>query len=349
MPWLMLASLLLALPIPNVARAGFTAFRDSKCTKPLEICSDGEVVANNTLLIDKSIKDQAGGHAYKNMEFPNATTSSTQDNVGASNVYWKMDDPDVGCQYALLKDNREGWQVINPLAGTLILRANKEGCYYSSLDAFVDLITTFCCGMDDCSHMDIDYNNGDVQSDLDPESAGDLPNCTITPPGTPFYTSGLQQSMTQPTHCDVGITCPHSVSTTRYVYSAITHQTEQSWTSENGRELSLKTGIEFLAQFDVTASLTVSLAKSFSKTTGITLTNATSVATTHPGAQQIGTTAFFSFTPKYKCWHTSANCGKDIDGNDIVIPEFMFCQPQRVGADLHSANSGHYDMVYISP
>ncbi|KAI1075571.1 hypothetical protein F5B20DRAFT_594909 [Whalleya microplaca] len=346
----MLISLLLIFTTPNVVWAHFTAYYDSKCTKPLEIHSDGKVVVNGTLIVDKSIKDASGGHAYPNMEFPAASTSGTAPDEGSSNVYWKMDDPDLGCQYGLLRDNREGWQVLNPLPGTLILRGNKKGCYYSALDAYVDLITTFCCGMDDCAHMDIEYNNGDIQSaPEDPVDPDDMPNCTTAPPGEPFYTSGLQQSMTQPVHCDVGLQCTHSVSTTHYVYTAITHSSDKSWTTTNGRELSIKTGIEFLAEFDVIGTVTFTLAEAVSKSVGVSLTNGTQVDITNPGAQQVGTTGFLSFTPKYKCWRTSANCGKDIDGNDVIIPDFRFCQPQKVGRELYSANSGHYDMVYISP
>lgn len=133
-----LSTLVLSLALASVASAatttGFTAYKDSQCTVPLEIKEDGDSIPNNKLLADHSLADSshASGHYYLDMEVVNATTSGSA-GVGAANMYWKVPEPDSGCKFVLMREAKIGWGDMNPLPGYMVMRASREGCYYSAV------------------------------------------------------------------------------------------------------------------------------------------------------------------------------------------------------------------------
>ncbi|CAJ2512667.1 Uu.00g007860.m01.CDS01 [Anthostomella pinea] len=385
---------LLAFPA-TIATAGFTAFKDSQCTQPLKIISDGEEVVNNTLQTDRSIMDwtDAAGRWYDAMEYSNATLSGSMSGTGSANVYWSVGDLDPGCQLILMKDVEQAWQTINPLPGNLILSVAMPGCYYSSLVPQEGLITSFCCGNDDCERVQLESNGGSQKRSVDKvavderylvdpaqekadiakrapiSNAGravdyvkaarrfisgdplvkrdDVPECTISgDPGSPYYTSGIQRSVTQPETCDTGPgTCSHSVSVSTEASTALSKSSSSSWTVTGGGSVSVDAGVDFIVDTKVTTTLSFSVAKAWSNETGTTLTTGTTNGTTQTLVQQVGTTAFLSFTPQYECWQSDATCGQDADGNDIVVQGVDFCQP-LTGGD--GKLSGTYSVVYIS-
>lgn len=132
-----LLPLFLLFAAPTIATPGFVAYKEVTCTKPVDIFTDGDPVPDNKLKIDHAVTDwnsHAAGHYYDNLTFPDAGVSGDDNKeAGTQFVYWSVERPDPGCQYILMKDTRFGWQIINPLPGTEILRVAEEGCYYTPL------------------------------------------------------------------------------------------------------------------------------------------------------------------------------------------------------------------------
>lgn len=133
-----LRNLFLLCPVIAAAWPGFVAYKERTCSDPLDIWSDGDLIDNSTLLIDRSITDvdsHAGGRYYENMTFPAAKATGDMDtDAGTQFVYWKVEDPDPTCQFIMMKDTPRGWQMLNEMPGAEILRVAQAGCYYTSLN-----------------------------------------------------------------------------------------------------------------------------------------------------------------------------------------------------------------------
>ncbi|KAI0471031.1 hypothetical protein GGR56DRAFT_683185 [Xylariaceae sp. FL0804] len=372
LPALLLASRGLAYSI--------VAHQNSLCTQTLQLTSAGTEVANSELDMSVSITDwdNGAGYFYDELDFPgNVTTSGSAVGTGSANVYWAVgEDPDPGCQLILMKDNGQGWQTINPLPGSLVLRVSTAGCYYSSLSPKEGVITSYCCG-DDCTRVELESNGGNpTKRDVVPAAeaeqeekkraapalsnaarAGDAvrrlrtrddaPECTIVDNENlfDFQTSGVQLAVTQPQHCDTGPgTCQHTVHISADASTAVSASSSQSWTVTGGASISVKAGVDFIVDAEVTGELSVSIAQGWTNETGTTVTTGTTNGTTQQLVQQVGTNGYLSFTPLYNCWQGDASCGADADGNEILVSDMAFCQPATDGS---GKLSGQYNMVYV--
>lgn len=104
-----------------------------------------------------------------------------------------------------------------------------------------------------------------------------------------------------------------------------------------GVSVGIKAGFNFLGvggEADVSTSYT--WAKAVASSTSTTIMNSTTTTVSHTLGQQVGTTAFVTFTPTYLCWSVTVDCGAG------ESPMFRFCQPQIQGSLLE----GDYTVVY---
>ncbi|KAI5867343.1 hypothetical protein GGS23DRAFT_592663 [Durotheca rogersii] len=338
-----LSFLLLCLAFAT-ARASFTPFRDNKCTSEITVLSDGEQVGGNTLIIDRSITDwtHAAGRYYDNLTFPDAP--STDENgcgTGAQVIYWKVDQPDPTCRVILMKDSSMQWEVMTDLPGIMMIRAENEGCYYGPVEPNGNLITSFCCGVDDCKRFEIETQAPSQEPDDVPEP----PQCTIiSRSSSPSREAGRQQAVTKPQFCGTG-TCTHTVLESVAAGTALAFTQSHEWSRETGGSLSVKSGINFITEADVSASFTFNIGNSWMEATETSQSMGNTSGTWEAGTQVAGSTAFYAFTPSYQCWSGDVVCGKDSDGNDIIINDSYFCQPELLPSNF---SSGILSMVYIS-
>lgn len=95
----------------------------------------------------------------------------------------------------------------------------------------------------------------------------------------------------------------------------------------------------------MTSTMSSSIAQAFMDENGVTVTTGNITAATEGNRQMPGTIAFYSFVPHYECWKADYDCGKDINGNEVVFEGISFCQPR-----LSSTGDadGIFRMVYIS-
>ncbi|KAI0139878.1 hypothetical protein F4776DRAFT_662018 [Hypoxylon sp. NC0597] len=325
---------------------GFTAHQEKGCNTQLDLWKDGEKIPNNTLAIRHSITDwdHAAGYSYDNVTFPSAKpTGQTDRDAGTHFVYWKVGQPDPGCQAILMADTPAGWQVLTKLPGDEILRVSKEGCYYTAISPNQNLITSFCCGHDDCAIAEVEVQQPPPKETVN----GDAPECKITKfDSTPTIESGTQIAITRPQTCEAEPACTHSVTHSHSVSAALSHSQSYTWTTQVGVEIRFEAGVDLIEDLKVSTGLTASIAQSWMDEYGATFTDTNVTTTEEGGRQEAGTVAFYSFTPKYECHKGDVSCGKDKDGNEVVLQNLNFCLPQTSSAD--GGPNGIFRMVYIS-
>ncbi|KAI1102752.1 hypothetical protein F4804DRAFT_353475 [Jackrogersella minutella] len=340
-------SLFLLYPTFTAAHfGGFVAHTSRECSQQLDIFSDGLQIPNNTLEINYSIKEwgsHAGGHSYDNMTFPgSASSNDSDDDAGVEFVYWKVDQPDPTCQYILMKDTPRGWQILNKLPGDEILRVSQEGCYYTAVNPNDNLITSYCCGTDDCAIAEIEIQHDEPTDTV----TGDAPKCSlISHDSTPTVEDGTQVAVTLPQTCEAPPACTHSITQSRSFSTAISHFSSYTWTTEEGFDVSFEAGVDFFVDTKVKTGMSLSIAQSFMDETGTTMTYTNVTTTQEGGRQMMGTVAFYSFTPQFDCWKGDVSCGKDQDGNEKILHRISFCQPRQ---STSGEPAGTYRMVYIS-
>ncbi|KAI0110293.1 hypothetical protein F4814DRAFT_398637 [Daldinia grandis] len=341
-----LLSLFMLLPAFASAEPNFAAYKEKSCSEPLEIWTDGMIIQDSKLLIDHSIKERGdfnGGHAYNNITFPAApATGDFEQDAGTQFVYWKVEQPDPTCQLILMKDTPREWQSLSQMPGDEILRVAEEGCYYTALNPNVDLITSFCCGRDDCAIAEIEVQYHSPVNSV----SGDAPNCTIKSyDATPTVEDGQQIAVTRPQTCEAPPTCTHSITLSKMVSTAVSHFQSYSWTTEEGVDVNIDAGVDFIVDSKLSAGISFSIAQGWMDETGTTLTQSNITASSEAGRQEAGTIAFYAFTPQYDCWKGDVSCGYDNNGNEVVLEGVSFCQP-RIASTGDPA--GLFRMVYSS-
>ncbi|KAI1415457.1 hypothetical protein F5Y13DRAFT_207196 [Hypoxylon sp. FL1857] len=341
-----LLPLFLLSPTFATALSGFVAHQEKGCNTQLDIWSDGKKVENNTLIINRSIKDwdHAAGHAYDNVTFPTAKpTGDTTKDAGTHFVYWKVEQPDPTCQFILMTDSGRGWQILNKLPGDEILRVSREGCYYTALSPNENLITSFCCGHDDCAIAEVEVQKPQAKD----TTSGEPPECKlIRYDSTPTIEDGTQIAITRPQTCEAEPACTHSITQSHTVSTAVSHFQSYTWTTELGVDVGIEAGIDFIGDIKAKVGLSGSIAQSWMDEIGVTITEGNVTTTEEGGRQEVGTVAFYSFTPQYECYKGDLSCGKDKDGNEVVLEDISFCQPRPSTAD--GGPDGVFRMVYIS-
>ncbi|KAI1205209.1 uncharacterized protein F4807DRAFT_464866 [Annulohypoxylon truncatum] len=344
-----LLSLVLLYPTYATASGGFVAYGDFNCQEQkLDVWSDGVTVPDSTLRTDYSIKDwnsHAGGHYYENLTFSEAVkTNHTLDEAPIQVVWWKLEEVDRTCQYVIMKDSPRGWQVLNKLPGDEIVRASREGCYYSALRPGDNLITSFCCGQDDCAIVEIEKQHVTNPKDT---TTGEAPKCSIVNSysSTPTVEDGPQIGITRSQGCEAPPACSHSVSESQSFSTAVSHFQSYTWTSETGFEATFESGVDFLVDDRSHAGISYSIGQSFMDETGTTLTVGNITSSSEGSRQVPGTYAFYSFTPQYNCWKADVSCGKDKDGNEMILKDVNFCQPI---ISTSGDAAGTFRMVYVS-
>ncbi|KAI0882992.1 uncharacterized protein GGS22DRAFT_190967 [Annulohypoxylon maeteangense] len=344
-----LLSVILLYPTYITAAGDFVAYGDFNCQdQKLDIWSDGVPVPDSTLRTDYSIKDwdsHAGGHYYENLTFSEAAkTNHTLDQQPIQVVWWKLQEADPTCQYIIMKDSPRGWQVLNKLPGDEIIRADREGCYYSALRPGDSLITSFCCGHDDCAIAEIEKKPAANPQNT---ATGEAPKCSLinSYSSTPTVEDGPQIGVTRAQGCEAPPACTHSVSESQSFSTAVSYFRSYTWTTQTGVEVGFTSGVDFLADAKSNVDITTSIAQSFMDETGTALTVG-NITTSSEGSRQVpGTFAFYSFTPQYNCWKGDVSCGKDQDGEEKILKGINFCQPMM---STSGDAAGTFRMVYIS-
>ncbi|KAI2611912.1 hypothetical protein GGR54DRAFT_632717 [Hypoxylon sp. NC1633] len=337
-------------PAFAAAWPGFTAYKEKTCTEKLDIWSEGVPVPDSKLVINHSITDwfsHAGGHYYDNLTFPGAmATGDFNTDAGTQFVYWKADEPDIGCQFILMKGTPRGWQILNNMPGDEILRVSNEGCYYTALSPNDDVITSYCCGRDDCAMAEVEIQSS-VSQNQDIVQGGNPPSCIVknSYSATPTIQDGKQIAVTRPQTCEAPPACTHSITQSRMFSTAIAHFQSFTWTTEEGVEVSIESGVDFIVDSKVSMAMSLNIAQSWMDETGTTITQTNITAAAEAGRQEAGTVAFYSFTPQYDCWEGDVSCGKDKDGNEKVLENISFCQPRLATT---GDPAGIFRMVYTS-
>lgn len=165
----------------------------------------------------------------------------------------------------------------------------------------------------------------------------DARDCKTTVVGSPFPQAGQQTMVANPQHCDFS-PCTFAISHGLTVSTSFGTSQDQTVTNTVGGSIAVKTGVNFIVEADVTATVEYSWATAASKGTSTDITNGTTVTVTNTLGQQPGTYAFVTFTPTYLCWMTKVNCG----GEDSQA--MNFCQPQMGGDG--KLLQGDYTVVY---
>ncbi|CAJ2514347.1 Uu.00g024660.m01.CDS01 [Anthostomella pinea] len=335
----------------TIAAGGFTAFKDSAYTQPLEITSDEETIVN-TLVTDRSITDWdlAAGRWYDAMEYHNATSSGSASGTGSADVCpagVADDQPAAGESHP---EGGHARMLLFVASGMLSISVDEVAIDERDLvDSAGEKAETAKRAPVSNAGRAVDYVKASKRIISGDPLVGrdDVPACTISRgAGTPYKTSGIQRSVTQPEICDTGPgTCSHSVSVSTEASTALSKSSSSSWTVTGGGSIAVDAGVDFVVDTKVTTTFSYSVAKAWSSETGTTITTSTTNGTTQTLVLQVGTTAFLSFTPDYQCWQSDANCGKDADGNDIIVSGVDFCQP-LTGGD--GKLSGTCNVVYIS-
>ncbi|KAI1767781.1 hypothetical protein GGR53DRAFT_463042 [Hypoxylon sp. FL1150] len=342
-----ISPLFLLFPALATAVPGFVPYKELTCSEPIDIFTDGEQVPDNKLRIDYAITEwdsHAAGHYYENLTFPDAGISGDDNGeAGTQFMYWRVEKPDPGCQFIMMKDTQYGWQIINKMPGTEILRVSQEGCYYTPMTAHDSLITSYCCGQGDCAVAEVEIK---ATPPKDVVTGGSPPACTVrSSSASPTIQDGQQIAITRPQSCEAAPACTHSITLSTTVSTAVAHFKSYSYTSETGTEVSFESGVDFLGEEKMTSAMSTSLAQSWMEETGATVTVGNISAATEGNRQMPGTIAFYSFVPHYECWKADLECGKDINGNEVLLEGISFCQPR-----LSSTGEvdGIFSMVYIS-
>lgn len=110
--------------------------------------------------------------------------------------------------------------------------------------------------------------------------------------------------------------------------------------------MSFESGVDFLGATEkMSSTFSSSIAQSWMEETGSTVTVGNITAATEGNRQMSGTVAFYSFVPHYECWKADLDCGKDSNGNEVVLERISFCQPRLSSS---GEADGIFSMVYIS-
>lgn len=137
-------------------------------------------------------------------------------------------------------------------------------------------------------------------------------------------------------------TCSFSVSRGVTVSTSLTSTSEQTITNGFGTSISVKTGLNFIVDFEASASIEYNFAKAITKSQSQSVMNSTAVTVTNNVGQQLGTTAFVTFTPTYLCYFAKVDCGAGPSDS------FSLCQPQLTeNGDKGKTLQGDYNVVYI--
>jgi len=160
--------------------------------------------------------------------------------------------------------------------------------------------------------------------------------CKVNVVSHPIPQAGRQVIVADPQTCS-STACSFIVSGGVTTSTSFTSGQEQTITNSVGVSVGIKAGFNFLGvggEADVSTSYT--WAKAVASSTSTTIMNSTTTTVSHTLGQQVGTTAFVTFTPTYLCWSVTVDCGAG------VSPMFRFCQPQIQGSLLE----GDYTVVY---
>ncbi|KAF2190561.1 hypothetical protein K469DRAFT_697808 [Zopfia rhizophila CBS 207.26] len=222
-----------------------------------------------------------------------------------------------------MKDEEQGWQVLNTLPGNLIIHATKAGCYYSSLtrdetvkkeEERLPASNVARAAQAVKEKRKVIFNN----------SLPDVPTC---------WNASLVRNISLAVRNEQSPTSKAAILAQEPVPTQFLSQLKPArlFPSPNpspGRSLGV---------------CRASIGVTFTSETRTTITTSSTKGSSQTVIQQVGTNAFLAFTPTYECWQGDANCGKDDKGNNIFVPNVDFCQPAMTDDKL----SGKHNMVYI--
>jgi hypothetical protein len=101
--------------------------------------------------------------------------------------------------------------------------------------------------------------------------------------------------------------------------------------------------VYFFGEFEVTGGFHGNIGRGWEKAKGKSLTSTSWTGETQTVTQQVGTTAFLSFTPLYECNVYKADC--KYQAGTYTVDDFDICEPMKnEGSDMVR---GEYTMVYL--
>jgi hypothetical protein len=159
------------------------------------------------------------------------------------------------------------------------------------------------------------------------------PTCKVVQPAQPFSRAGPQvvisssQTCTQ-TPCAIQLQYQISYATTA------TSSKDTTITTSAGGSVAVKAGVDFLAEGEVTTTLTTDFSRAVSEATGHDIMQGNSSSVSNNIAISLGNRGVVTFTPVYRCVTGPMDCG---GGPSAPID---FCQPDLSG--LGGSPAGDY-------
>ncbi|KAI9035482.1 uncharacterized protein KD926_003445 [Aspergillus affinis] len=305
-------------------------------------------------------------HWYDSIEFPKEAAG---EGSGAYDVWWRVEDLDPGCRFALINSYTQKSYGMVPgveMPGNQILNVGETGCFYSSLPALQDIAATFCCGTGDCGGMNLGNSALDKREEVQPprkkrdarrrhakgeeraalkaalerrDDDWDGSDCKAVDVQDTQIEAGPQTIIGSTQYCASSDACLFPI--TGSISSGTTLSSSSTQTITNGMDVSIgvSVGTDFLVKSEVSTTVGYNFAESISEEQGMSVDESKTFTVGNTLSQKPGTRAFLSFTPTYECVEASLDCG----GDTISDPLWM-CNPVTNGDSIQ----GDYIVVYTN-
>ncbi|KAH8427166.1 uncharacterized protein LDX57_004881 [Aspergillus melleus] len=306
---------------------------------------------------------------YGNVEFPEEAAG---EGSGAYDVWWRVQDLDPGCRFALINlytQKNYGMVPGVEMPGNQILNVGAPGCFYSSLPALQDIGATFCCGQGDCGSMNLGNSaltkreEEQVQPPTEKRDARrkhakgeqraalkaalerrededwDGSGCKAVDTWGPSIEAGKQTIIGSTQYCGSNDACSFPISGS--ISSGTTLSSSSSQTITNGMDVSVgvSVGSDFIVKSEVSTTMGYNFAESIATENGVSVDESKTFTVGNTLTQKPGTRAFLTFTPTYKCFEASLDCGGP------TSEPLWLCNPETTGED---SIQGDYMVVYTN-
>jgi len=157
--------------------------------------------------------------------------------------------------------------------------------------------------------------------------------CKVIEPGQPYSRAGQQivvasSEVCAQSPCSVAVQYTISYSTTA------TSQKTDTFTTSAGVSVSLKAGVDFIADAEMTTTVSAEISNAISKATGKDVMHGNSTSVTNTVSLSLGNRGSVTFTPVYQCITGPLDCGNGTSG------PIDFCQPDLSG--INGSPAGDY-------
>jgi len=162
------------------------------------------------------------------------------------------------------------------------------------------------------------------------EQRADMPKCKLIEGSkdNSFLTTGPQRAVSTPQKCEGG-ECKMDITVETTAGVAISSSSSHEVSTETGIELTVSAGFEFAgASAEVSTSISTSIGESWTEENGKEVSEATTNGVTQTISQQPGTWGFLAFTPIYECFEGSHDC------EGAIFRDILTCWPALSGGTI---------------